>query len=465
MDEWRVRDRGATEHEPRAWQEANVTLPASRQRVASPAGWLQFAIGSLNADQALRNLELAVSLLQTMAADLGRIDAILNETLAAVNACWVHGEHAHPPPAELGQLLSRRLVSVDEIARHCRFHGRGLLDGQSGVVGVGIGVVFIRGGPGTVSSPASGYPVNIMGLPNRSSLVGGVPVHESWLREEQELFLAEGDQFVRYTPPKSGGVNEFLGRFQESVQRAGLDIDIGLTRERRLIVRHNQYGSQFKFKGLSRRTPLLSKRPGKLEWSRPGRDIQGTLAGEPAFGIGRMLLGYPDNALSSELAVVWRGEPLEDGHLARCYVVQNGIAFADSDRGAPSEVRISMPSFAADQLGRWVETRSGFASLADLRAGTWPEVMDALQMLFAVSSEVEEWLARVKGWIQRHQNRALGYLRRGSLGGEEPLLTNAMQAQEVERMAMTLKRLIQAAPPPGRSRSGPATMAKAAPRP
>jgi len=438
-----------TIHEPKQAPEPRPSqAPAapSQARVPSPGGWLQFATGRISTDQALRNLETAVSLLQTISADLAKIDAILEDAMTAVNTTWVQGDRTRPPPAEIGRYLRHRLVQVDEIVRHSRFHGRGLLDGQSGVVGIGTGVVFVRGGPNTVSSPADGFEVRIATLPTRTWMMGGVPMHEDWLREEQEIFLADGERFVRYAPAGGGSVEDFLRAFRTTIHGAGLDLDVGLTRERRLMVRHTQYGSQFKFKGCSRRTPLLSKRPGKLEWSRPGRDIQGTLAGEPAFGIGRLLVGYPDNALTAELAVAWTGEPLAEGSIARCYVVQNGICFQDADHAAGSEVRISLPSFYTSQLGRWVETRSRQESLADLRAESWDELLDSLQMLFSVSSEVEEWRDRVGLWIQRYQNRAMAYLRRGAPAGQEPV-AEEQQAHEAEQMAVMLKKLIQAGGP------------------
>ncbi len=408
-----------------------------------PAGWLKFDIGWLQPGQTVRNLETAVSLLQTAYRALDDVTALANDTLLWVNLSWRDRRPELPVPQDLARRVQAMLVQVDEIVRHCRFHGRGLLDGQSGMAGVGLGVVFIRGGPNTKTSPPEGYEVRILGFPSRASIVGGVTLHEDWIRAEQEIFLAEGDNYIRFAPEREDSVEAFLAHLQEHVKVAGLDLDVGLTRQRRLVVRHNQYGSQFKFKGSSRRTPLLSKRPGKLEWSRPGRDIHGTLDAESAFGIGRMLVGYLDNVRTSELAVLWRGGALEPGHTARVHTVQNGIVFQDGDDLHKPLARLNLPSLYTSQLGCWLESRSGFASLAEIRLDTWTEVHDALNVLFAVNCELDDWKERLQGWIKRYQSQALAHLRRGRRGDELPLL-DERQASQAEDMARRLRTLMQA---------------------
>jgi hypothetical protein len=408
-----------------------------------PGGWLRFDFGWLQPDQAVKNLETVVSLLQTSGQCIEECSRLVSQCLMQVNAAWAGGDRSRPPPAELARFVHARLRQIDELVRQCRFHGRGLLDGQSGVAGLGVGVVFIRGGPNTASSPPEGFEVRILGFPTRAAITGGVTLHEDWLRAEREIFLAEGENFIRYVPQQEESVDGFLDRLQEAVVRAGLDLEVGLTRQRRLIVRHNQYGSQFKFKGCSRATPLLSKRPGKVEWSRRGRDIHGTLDGESAFGIGRMLVGYLDNMRTSELAVLWRGGPLEDGRVGRVHVAQNGVLFQESENSERPLVRLTLPALQTWNLGRWVETRSGFQSLADARMECWPEVQDTLNMLFAVSCELDDWKEKVHGWVKRYQNQALSYLRR-RFGCEVSPLLSPQRASEAEHMARTLREALQA---------------------
>ncbi|MCZ6472293.1 MAG: hypothetical protein O6934_02545 [SAR324 cluster bacterium] len=413
----------------------------ARDGITVPAGWLRFEQGSLSIDQVLRNLETAVSLLQTIDGGLAEVGTLMSETITTLHSAWNNGDRGKAVPPEYGQVLAPRLEQLDDIVRNCRFHGRGLIDGQSGVVGVGSGVDFVRGGPRTASSPPQGYQVCIKELPSKAAIIGGVAVHEDWLRSEQELFLAEGERFLRYNPGKCTGVPEFLRRLQGAIYGAGMELEVGLTRQRRLIVRHNQYGSHFKFKGFSRQTPLLSKRPGRMEWSRKGKDIQGTLHGERGFGIGRMLVGFQDNPNTSELAVIWRGERFPEGQHPRCFVVQNGIQFQDAPEPEARQRRISLPSFYGAALGTWLDTRSRYSALADGRAETWQELSDTLQLLFGVSCEVDEWRDQVRERITEYQLLALEYLRR-----EVPLqpapLAEESASRQVQDMAKVMRQLL-----------------------
>ena len=436
---------------PRA-QAAGVRLVARGQpglavaggkRVPRPGGWLRFESGWLSTEQALKNLETIVSLLQRAQEGLGGIDALLDDAIAAVSEAWNHGDKTQPPPEGIGATVWTRLNQIDEVVRQCRFYGRGLLDGQCSVVGVGVGVDFIRGGANSRSSPAEGYPVRIDVLPSRACILGGVSLAEDWVRAEEEIFLAEGEHFVRYRIGPAETEQSLLAGLREQVRLAGLDVQIGLTAQRRLIVRHNQYGSQYKFKGCSFRTPLLSKRPGKVEWSRKGRDIQGLLGGEPAFGIGRMLVGYLDNDATSELAVVWHGGRLEEGRCARCFVVQNGLNFQDGSGTENAPVCLVLPVMYARQLGRWMETSSGYRCLSDVRFDSWQELRDALHLLLAVAFDLEDWRERTQNWIKRYQNQALACLRRSSPLRELPAADERVTAAQAERMALQLKERMQ----------------------
>ena len=428
------------------WPRQGLIDGKTTARLPRPGGWMKFEEGQLSRDQVVKNLELAVSLLQAASAGLCQIDATLTDLSKVMDDRWAHRDEHETPPQELRRYIAQKIESVDEIAKQARFHGRGLLDGQSGVVGNGEGVIFVRGGPNTASSPPQGYEIVVSATPTRSAITGGVPVHENWIWAEREIFLAEGERFVRYAPHRDDSVADFLGNLQQAVSSSGLDLEVGMDRERHLIVRHTQYGSQCKFKGSSLTTPLLSKRPGKLEWSRKGKDIQGTIGGEPAFGIGRMLVGYLDNPNTSELAICWDGYPGVGARRGHCQVIQNGIAFQDAEDIDRGHTRLCLPPFHSGQLGRWVDVRSGFTALADLmKIETWPEVLDGLYLLLSVSGEIDEWKDRFNAWIERFQNRAMVYLRHAPMDAA-PLRDGLGESQPTEDMANVFRRFIQVAP-------------------
>jgi len=415
-----------------------------RQLFTPPGGWLRFESGWLKPDQTLRNLETVVSLLQKAGEGLNTIEDLVEDMSTAVNSALKHGQWGDAPPEELSALVRTRLNQMAEVTRQCRFHGRGLLDGQSGVTGVGTGVIFVRGGANTQTSPTEGYAVVVQHLPTQAWLQGHVPLTEAWLTAEEELFLADGEVFVRCRTRAGESATEFLERLHREVQTAGLELEVGLNAQGLLKIRHHQYGSQQKFKGCSYKTPLLSSKPGKMEWSRRGRDIEGTLAGEPGFGIGRMLVGYLDNTHTSELAAVWRGGRREsDGEVGRLYLIQNALTFQEGEAEGEAPVRLCLPSFHPKQCGRWMDLPSGFGCLDEMRFSTWMEVRDSLHMLFAVSCEVDDWKENVQNWIKRYQGQAMTCLRRGRIGLGLPVAEAPGTREEAEHMAKLLCSLIR----------------------
>ncbi|MDH4225545.1 MAG: hypothetical protein OEW12_07860 [Deltaproteobacteria bacterium] len=400
------------------WREEIPQGGDSPGGLVRPSGWLQFKTGAATGEQTLRNLETAVSLLQTASDGLLEIDKAVTAAIGVSQRHWLEGDRKLPPAPELKEDLARFAAQVDGVVRSCRFQGRGLLNGQSGLVGEGRGVEFIRGGPDTVSSPPEGYQVTIQSLPTRGFLMGAVPLDQDWIRAETEIFLAEGERFVRYRPEPDVSVEGFITGLRTALHTSGLNMEVGTTRQNRLLIRHAQYGSQPRFKGSSRMTPLLSKRPGRLEWNRRGRDVQGTIGGETAFGIGRVLMGYLDNKATAELAVAWKGGATQPTENLTCRVAQNAIAFHDGEDGGRAVARLALPSFHSSLLGRWVDTLTGYRCLADIRASTWDELLDTLYMLYSISGELEEWKERAAIWIERYQNRALAVLRRGMVTPE-----------------------------------------------
>lgn len=424
------------EHPP--WEHESPGSLLEGHRLHRPSGWLRFESGWLNSEQSLRNLETVVSLLQKAMEGLSGIEQLMNDAAARIKEAANYGDVDASPPEDLAGYVKMRLDQIDEIVRQSRFHGRGLLDGQSGLYGIGVGVDFIRGGPNTRSSPPEGYWVDVNVIPSRAYMKGGVPIDDAWIRAEEEIFLAEGEQFFRYRLRPEESVVSLLNGLREESQAAGLDVQIGMSAQGHLAIRHNQYGSQYKFKGCSFKTPLLSHRPGKVEWSRKGRDIQGRLSGEPAFGIGRMLVGYLDNEDTSELSVMWR-----TGRGGQCYVVQNALCFQEGIQGDEEVTRLALPTFDTRQLGRWMDTASGFRSLGDVRFENWQQVRDALYLMMAVSFEVEEWMEKTEGWIKRYQNRALACLREGRGFQTMPPPGEQVTAKQAENMARQLREMIQ----------------------
>ena len=128
--------------------------------------------------------------------------------------------------------------------------------------------------------------------------------------------------------------------------------------------------------------------------------------------------------------------------IGRCYVVLNGIRFQDSAELESEPVRIALPTFYTHLSGRWLETPSGIGSLTKVRFDTWQETRDSMQVMLAVSFDLEDWKERVTGWIKRYQNQALACLRKSDPFSEILSGNDKMTANQAERMARQLRELI-----------------------
>lgn len=389
--------------------------PQAGNTMALPQGWLRFESGKLNSLEVLRNLEKATSLLQTAQNGVRQADEIIADVIVVMQSAWLSGDRSGPPMKEMGRYLALKKDQLAQLANTCRFHGRGLLDGQSGVVGTGQGVMFVRAGGETKASPEEGWKVEFTAQPTRGFMLGGVPLHRDWIAVESEILVVEGERTARFVPERGMDEAAFITGLAEALNQAGLNLEVGLTRQRRLYLRHAQYGAHPRFKGISRETPLLSRKPGRLESNHRGRDVAGTIGGEAAFGVGRVLMGYLDNPNTAELAVAWRGE--SKGPLA-VHVRQNSLVFPEGPGGRSGLGRVVLPDLRPTHLGNWVDTLGGLQGLEEAQVETWAQVLDLLYMLYAIQGELNEWKERMGIWIERCQNRALAMLRHNEMPQE-----------------------------------------------
>ncbi len=412
------------------------------ERMPQPGGWLHFDSGWLDTKQILRNLETSVSILQQTQRGILHIQRKIAFGLDFLNTHWeMRSMHSKPLPA-LDQCMQSIAQQIDDTVRNCKFHGRGLLNGQSSVVGWGNGVGFLRGGPNTKSSPAQGFSVNISIYPTRSVLMGHAPLHPAFMNEEQELILTESDQEIRVLLHKNESPTAFVLRLQTEIWRAGLNLEAQISPSGRLVLQHNHYGSQHIFRGLSRRTSILSQQPGHLEICLKGKDIQGELDGEHAFGVGRMLVGLLDNQRTAELAVCWTGErSLEENKQANCHVVQNSIFVQEAADPHTAIPAITLPWCQPGKLGNWVDSSSGFLSLDHAACHSWFQVKDTIHMLHSVAYELEDWLEKIQGTMKRKQDAAMAKLKYASSVKAQPTATRSLDVfhQKAAQMAWVLQ--------------------------
>ncbi|MBI3992598.1 MAG: flagellin, partial [Candidatus Lambdaproteobacteria bacterium] len=125
-------------------------------------------------DQAIRNSESSISMLQTSEAALTEVNALLTSLRQlAIHAANEGANDEKMLDADQAE-VENALDTIDRIARTSQFGTRTLLDGSNGAngVAVGNGLEFVRAEPITKASPAEGYAIDITRAATRSQIKG-----------------------------------------------------------------------------------------------------------------------------------------------------------------------------------------------------------------------------------------------------------------------------------------------------
>lgn len=320
-----------------------------------------------------------------------------------------------PPPelaATLAATLAESLAAIEEVARSTRFGTRRLLDGSLGCLGraTGDGLEFAGAGPATRSSPPQGYEVVLTAEPMRATLLGERTLTPALVAGGVHLLLREGEASARITTRAGQSAAEVAAALQAEAVRAGLELMVEATADGRLLVQHRRFGAAYRFAAVSSEPGVLSTTQGGARIVANGRDAAGTLNGEPADGLGETLTGCGGNTTTDGLSVRYTGLPFTGvtGRLphrrisvleqrvfvGRVVVAQQALPLRLGS--APGEVIwLRLDPVHPGDLAQGVPNAGGFASLAEVRAGTPPEVRDAARLVAAAQAEVAGQMRRL----------------------------------------------------------------------
>jgi flagellin len=340
----------------------------------------------------------------------------------AEGAAEGEAEGAAAPPDWLGA----GLAALDAVAETTRFGPQHLLDGSLGCTGVAVGdgLEFVGAGPETRSSPPQGYEVLLGEEPVRATVLGERALTPAVVAQGVRLLLREGTGRAALTTAPGQTAREVAEALQAQVRRAGLALLVEATGDGRLVVQHQLFGARHRFAVASSVPGVLSTPEGGPRIVANGRDIAGSLGGEPAQGEGQTLTGCADNVATAGLVVRYTGLPytgatarlprsrpaiLEPRVFAgRVVVAQQALAIRlGSDPG--EAIRLRLDSVRPAHLARGVANASGFGALAQLQARTPGEARDALHLVRRARDEVhrrhEALQALVQGRLSAHLAR------------------------------------------------------------
>lgn len=424
LGERQQRGRDPQEGAPRA--EADHVVKRSAQ-----SEQLRAEFSAIN--RAIREAEDAMALAGQADEGLARVTghlAALDTALQARLAQGVRGQSAAGTAsvAATPDWLTETLAAIEEVAETTRFGALRLLDGGLGCSGVAVGdgLEFVAAGRETRSSPPQGYEVLLGREPMRATLLGDRALTTERIAGGIRLMLREGGRTARIMSQRGQSAAEVAAALQEAAQRAGLALLVEVTADGRLLVQHKRFGAAHRFAAASSLPGVLSTPEGGPRLVANGADIAGTLGGEPAHGEGQTLTGDAGNTATAGLVVRYTGLPftgathrlprsrtsvLEPKVFAgRVVVAQQALSFRlDGDPG--DVVALQLDSVRPAHLARGVETASGFASLAEIRAGDAVEARDALAVVARAREELQRQRDALHTLVQDRLASTLARLR------------------------------------------------------
>lgn len=386
---------------------------ASGQRINKgaddPAGLiisenLRSQIAGIN--QAISNSEISISMVQTAEGALTEVSNLLIQARQLALAATNEGANDNNTLFALQSQLRNALKSIDRVSSDTRFGDKTLLDGSRGIAGVANAdhLVYLGATVNTRSSPVQGYPVEIFQVPSRAIASSKFDDDDV---EELTLTVVERGKSITVTGTEDETAAIFAGRLNKVIAEANLDLEVSFRENDSifggpgiLTIQHRRYGGDHTFEVRSSESKILAKKADELEVINNGVDVQGSIHGEAATGIGRVLIGNEGNLNTDGLAVLFTGN--ETGTPGTVSVAQNSLVFQIGPE-VGQKVRIALADTGSDALARGLSNKSGFNSLADVDITTVQGAEDTIRLTESAITEI----ANVRGKLGAFQKNSL----------------------------------------------------------
>ena len=456
-------------------------------------------------DQAIRNTETSVSMVQTTEGALSEV----SNMLINLRQLAVHGANEGANDEKMLQAdqneVENLLATMKRIAMTTQFGTQALLDGSRASTGVAVGdgLEFVSASELSKSSPSEGYKVNVTQVATRPLLVStrsltlqdvnpqnsitfvvntGNRTTSIDLKENRTLW--EQVDKIRRQAGKDGTpeaveragrtIQQLLaGELQAKLDDTGMDLEVFVYQPSEMlgvvlsdfdslndtleemrtqpggldelaggneviVIRHRQFGSEPTFTitsnvaGFFRTDAPANSAVAAI----PGRDVEGTIGGNPetgggevAIGKGQLLMGAPStdiegvavrytNTTEDELFRVFSTRENRDIGLYKqekdndflvgesvdgyVHITQNALSF----QIGPNQVqnsKFSLQSVNPEELARSVENESGFRSLNDITLLSADESGAAITVIDEAIGEV----AMMRGDLGSFQRNTL----------------------------------------------------------
>ncbi len=416
--------------------------------------------------QVYDNVSSSVSLLQTGEGALNEVSDLLIKikqlTVHAMNEATNSPEMLSADQEEIEYLLD----TIDRISQNTEFGGKKLFDGSMGVNGTAVGnyLHFVSADSKALASPKEGWEVDVHQIATRARKIGKVAIDVNNVKDGLQILLSEGgknvslktslgdlgeeiDQIIKNfdQDPKNFSKNEVSAQIRElivfslnqQINENGLKLEVNLTADNKLYVRHKNFGGSHFFSATSSVAGILSNESNVAQLSDPGKNIEGTINGEMALGEGQFLSSLKGSKAEG-VTIMYDNElgfdeiPVIDENGLRVgtkFIEQKNEDIVGNSNNQKIEGyvhvsqmskefqvgldKLSNPAFSflnirTGQLGNNIENNSNFNSLSDINVKTLQGAKDAAKIVDKVIEQIALYRGEMgsfqKNMLESHLN-------------------------------------------------------------
>ena len=399
--------------------------------------------------QVFENVSSSVSMLQTAEAALNEISDLLIKikqlTIHALNEATNSTDMINADQDEIEYLLD----TIDRISQNTEFGNKKLFDGSMGVNGsvVGEHLKFVSANARSINSPKKGWEVDVHQVATRAKKSGYVAIDINNIKQGLKILLSEGGKNSSLNTKlgilgkeiekiiekfdndlKNYSYNEMSSQIRElilyflnqQILEDGLNLDVSLTPDKKLLVRHKNFGDAHSFSVTSSIAGILSKEPNVAQLSESGKNIEGTINGEMALGDGQFLSTIKGSEAEG-VTIMYDKElgfyevPVLDDNgqkIGTNYIEEKNEDIVGSEKNPKIEGYIhvsqmskefqlgidksSNPAFSflnirTSNLGNNIQNKSNFKSLSEINVKTEQGAMDATKIVDKVIDQISEY--------------------------------------------------------------------------
>jgi flagellin len=229
-----------------------------------------------------------------------------------------------------------------------------------------------------------------------------------------------------------------MGKFRNELKANGIDAKLYAYDDGTIGLVHNQFGSQPTLSVSSSSEGVLSEQSRVMMSATPGKDIEGSIGGDVAFGEGQVLTGAGGTKVQG-LSVRYYGDLIterdagEGAEIAgRVAVYQNSPIFQVGAL-AGQNVAVSLSNTNTRVLGRGVVNDSGYQSIREVDLRTAKGATSALRLIEKAIDDITTNRAQIGAFQKNTLESNLRQLRINveELTNGESVIRDADMAAEV----------------------------------